>query len=922
MAAEPADGRTRRPGPWLPAPPLPQPGPLRGRSAELGTILDTLRLVQEGTPAMVLVNGEPGIGKTALLREVSREATRSGFTVARTTAHENDRVAPLASLGPALRFGSVPLVDSADFMDLAALHEQPLWLAERLADLLDRRARANPVLLIVDDAQWCDPLTVFVLRLLPKRLLSAPIGWILAARPAPGAGPAEEIAETASPDLGAVRVDLGGLSDDAAFSIAVDRLGRRPAPDMLRRLTEARGNPFLIVQLLDGLFPAGSEAPPEQVPAGLADGVRRRTGATSESCQELLRTAAVLGEDFQLPDVAGLLGVPATRLTTPLSEAIAAGMLADDGRSVRFRHDLLREAVYADLPPSGRRVMHRAAAEYLLASGRGHAAAAPHVLATAERGDAWAADILRRAAHEILDTMSVTAVTFIRQSFELTAADDPVWGEIGADVVAVLLAARDLPGALSFADTVLSAPVAADLRARIRLLLLPGLWADGRRAEVARYAEDTGAAPELSSRLAGYRSLAAGVPAGDSGVPTGYSGADPVASVLGLLAAAEQARRDGDYSSAYESFAAARVSAHDLAGHGAPDPAALALREALALARLDGMEAAAALASDDALRASSWQASRSALLRAHLAFGAGHLGDAASEAATARTLMSELSDLAFEPQARLLAVLTEVFRGNVTEARSRLTAWRTDGEEASLAQALLADAEGDPAGTADIVALVRDGHSFPWPENLLVTAACSAHHQDDADTVRKAAGLLDRLAERNPDVASVTGASLLVRALTTGDYEPAVARLRDSPRLLLSARAAEESGRSSLASGNRDGGLAALDEAWERYARLGAAGAAARVQRILRAGGARRRRWTPAPQRPDRGWDSLTGMERRVALLIADGHTNRSAADELTLSPSTVSTHLRAVFSKLDVHSRVQLANLVRSGENAAPRRS
>ena len=62
-------------------------------------------------------------------------------------------------------------------------------------------------------------------------------------------------------------------------------------------------------------------------------------------------------------------------------------------------------------------------------------------------------------------------------------------------------------------------------------------------------------------------------------------------------------------------------------------------------------------------------------------------------------------------------------------------------------------------------------------------------------------------------------------------------------------------------------------------------------------------------------------MERRVALLIADGHTNRSAADELTVSPSTVSTHLRAVFSKLDVHSRVQLANLVRSGETAELRR-
>jgi DNA-binding NarL/FixJ family response regulator len=81
-----------------------------------------------------------------------------------------------------------------------------------------------------------------------------------------------------------------------------------------------------------------------------------------------------------------------------------------------------------------------------------------------------------------------------------------------------------------------------------------------------------------------------------------------------------------------------------------------------------------------------------------------------------------------------------------------------------------------------------------------------------------------------------------------------------------------------------------------------------RVQRLLQTVGVRRR-WVVVPRRPETGWDALTGMERCVALLIADGCTNRSAAEQLVLCSSTISTHLRAVFRKLGVHSRVQLAN-------------
>ena len=88
-----------------------------------------------------------------------------------------------------------------------------------------------------------------------------------------------------------------------------------------------------------------------------------------------------------------------------------------------------------------------------------------------------------------------------------------------------------------------------------------------------------------------------------------------------------------------------------------------------------------------------------------------------------------------------------------------------------------------------------------------------------------------------------------------------------------------------MGGGDREAGFAALDAAYDRYAELGAAAAAIRVQRTLQAAGARRRRWAPIPRRPEQGWDALTRMERQVALLIATGHTNRSAADELVAHP-------------------------------------
>ncbi|MFE2107827.1 LuxR C-terminal-related transcriptional regulator, partial [Kitasatospora sp. NPDC059463] len=107
--------------------------------------------------------------------------------------------------------------------------------------------------------------------------------------------------------------------------------------------------------------------------------------------------------------------------------------------------------------------------------------------------------------------------------------------------------------------------------------------------------------------------------------------------------------------------------------------------------------------------------------------------------------------------------------------------------------------------------------------------------------------------------------------------------------------------------------VAALTRARDAFAASGGHGAAARVQRVLEDAGAPGGRRAVTAPRPVQGWESLTASERRIARLVAEGHTNRSAAEQLFLSPHTVNTHLTSAFRKLSVNSRVQLANLVRS---------
>ncbi|GAB3950074.1 hypothetical protein GCM10029976_084180 [Kribbella albertanoniae] len=156
--------------------------PLRGRSEELGRLLDALRAAEAGTPSLAVVSGEPGLGKSALLAAAVEQAERHGFLIAQATAQQTDDISPLSSLAPALRAGREPLIDTEHFMELAALNTQPLWLAERLADFVGRRLDGKKALIVLDDAQWSDPLTAFALRVMIARLSSHQVLWLVASR--------------------------------------------------------------------------------------------------------------------------------------------------------------------------------------------------------------------------------------------------------------------------------------------------------------------------------------------------------------------------------------------------------------------------------------------------------------------------------------------------------------------------------------------------------------------------------------------------------------------------------------------------------------------------------------------------------------------------------------------------------------------
>ncbi|MEQ4206912.1 AAA family ATPase [Actinopolymorpha sp. B9G3] len=912
---------------------------LRGRSAEVGTAHQVLADAAAARQcAVVVVSGEPGMGKTALLESMVAQAERAGYVVGAGKAEELDQISPMAPLLLALRSSRPPLLSADDFAALGPLFDQQLWLVDRLAATLEDRSQDAPLLVAVDDVQWADPLTLFALRLLPRRVATSPIVWLLTVRPdSPGVS---DLAAAVGRDVPVRHIELGPLSREAMLALAEDRLDRHPGPRLTRLLEGAGGNPFLAVELVEGLVNEalvdGEDLAPtgQKVPTRLRHALRGRMHGSRTGAWELLRVGSVLGDTFNVEDAAALLREPTTTLLPKLEDSVRDGLLLDDGHQVAFRHDLIREAAYEDLAPSARRVLHRSAAEHLLATGRSAVEAAHHLMVGATAGDRQAAGVLRHAAADVVPRTPTTAVNLITRAYKLLNPRDPLKLEVGQDVVDVFVHARRVQDAISAADELLRSAPDNETAARIQSQLARPLWDLGVDEELLARVDAAlrldGVSAPVHALLLAQRALALARGDDPEGAREAGSAALMEAEQLGhrdarataLRALGHAATTDGRFAAALDHFQQVRALLGGLPQAG----------ELVALGHLDRYEEARWGLADARRQAEehggAWEVPAFGWWQAALDLAAGRLDEAEAGALTIVGLAEDLQEYSYRVQAYSLLARIALLRGDLRQAdrhlhevrRWRRSEVRLGSAQGALAEALYLDASGNPAGAAHLLADAADSpaaltrHTYSGYHAELPIIVRIARNADDPDLARRAARLAELYAERNPGVPTIQGAAAHARGLVADDVElldRAATLLRDSPRPLSRAMAVEDHGRVLLAHGHRDAAVEQLDLAWDTFVGLGATGEARRVQRRLQTAGVRRRRWLTTASRPRSGWPALTETERRVAQLIAEGRTNRAVAQALFLSPNTVGTHLRSIFGKLRVNSRVQLTRVV-----------
>ncbi|WP_405143956.1 AAA family ATPase [Sphaerisporangium sp. NBC_01403] len=945
---------------------------MRGREPEWHTFIHLLRAAGDGLGGTLLVEGEPGTGKSLLLAEAASHASRQGFLPVTGGAEELEEFIPLAPLFMAL---DEPPAHARRNEEL----DPRIQLVEQLRVRLKSCTATRPVLVGLDDLQWADPATLAALRTLHWELSSEPVVWLLArctvtgppsALSLPGGAPSPSRTSTGSwtpgarsapgsrkgrnveaerlfrclEKQGAVRVELGPLPDDVVAEVAADVLGAVPQPDLLALAAGAGGNPFLLTELLSGMREEGtvevaggrarllSAKAPERVHAlvrHLLDGLGRDT-------RQLVEAAAVLGRSFSPEDAAELVGTPPAALLPAFEEAMDAGILVTTQEALEFRHELVWQAVVAALPPPVRHALHHQIGKILLDRGGSPMRAAGHLIEGTRPGDARTLTGLDQAVIEVLACSPRAAADLAVQAVELSDLSDP--GRFARVVTAVeaTTEAGRLDEAGRLVRSALARPVSPPAAAELRCALSGILFMGGQAAEAVAEADAALTEPGLSGHLRDRATLA--LLYGLAGLPGTRRAAKEAEAVL----AAAERHGDAVVAGAMVVLAMTRWNSGRLADGlrlareavRRAQGGSVAVRRThprLALAsmltdirRLDEAEIVVREAREEveALGHSAW-ASTPAVLRARVELVAGRLDDAVAEAQVGLDLAGSLGTHLFSSTAASVLGTVALRRGDLRTAAQHLSADRdrlsrhadaTVPARCSMLAAQVAEARDGPVEAMKLVGhlypelreqcqvLVGDPACAPW----LVRVALAAGDRARAELAVTAA---ENLAGGNPGFRTVRAAATHARGLLEGDAEALGLAAKEGTDAWARASAAEDLGVVLAGSGDHQEAVRSLDEALAGYEETGSARDAARLRRRLRRMGVRHRHWATA-ERPVSGWASLTDTECAVSLLVTQGWTNRQVADQMFISVHTVAFHLRQIFRKLGIASRVELTRL------------
>src|SRR5580693_7087897 len=400
------------------------PPRLFGRTAELEILGRLIANARRGRSAVLVVRGEPGIGKTKLLRQLIAEA--SGFGVTRVAGVESEMELPYAGLhqlcAPMLgRLGSLAEPQRRGLsvaFGLASGDSPDRFLVALAAlSLLAEAAQERPMLCVVDDAQWLDQASAQVLGFVGRRLLAEPVALVFAVRtPAPGDPAPDYLA-------GLPELRLGGLDEQSARALLATVISG-PLDESVRAriLAETHGHPLALLELYRGRSAAdlaGGFALPDtgDLPRRIEDRYAARLSELPAEVQRLVLLAAAdpVGDPALILRAAEVLGLdPGT-----MNLAVAADLL-EFGATVRFRHPLVRSAAYRAAAATDRRAVHEALAAVTdpqadpdrRAWHRAHAAAGPD--------EAVAEELINSASRALRRGGVAAAAAFWEQAVALT----------------------------------------------------------------------------------------------------------------------------------------------------------------------------------------------------------------------------------------------------------------------------------------------------------------------------------------------------------------------------------------------------------------------------------------------------------------------------------------------------------------------
>jgi DNA-binding CsgD family transcriptional regulator len=930
---------------------------LVGREAEFAVAAAAARELSEGRASALAIEGEAGIGKTRLVQSVVDDARARGVTIFCGQAHPFERTRPFGVVAAALdlnRRSPDPrkaaiggLLVGRGVEASAAAGDISYQVVEEIVDLVETSCAERPVLLVAEDLHWADSASLLAISSVARHLPLSALLVVVTTRPSPLSAEAVRLLDDLS-TAGARTMQLPPLTSQEVAELACQVLGAPPGPALTALLAKAGGNPLWAVAMLrsladEGLLrPAGAavEATTSQLPASMSELVVRRLRHLPKETLELLQVTAVLGDAVSLRDVAAVAHKRPTEVVAQLSTAFDAQLLDEAGDRVVFRHQLVHDAIYQHVPAPARRLLHREAAVALTAAGANRLDVADHLVLGAERGDEQAVGWLRDAAREASPQAPLVAVELVRRAEALLPGGHPDADQVSAEVVGALLRAGKVAEASARAEAVLARQHAAEVDTPMRLALVGALALQNRAAELIAVAEaGLVGSPQLRPfeqvPLLAHQSWAltfsgdhrGGESAALRALAVAEEAGDAAMTVWALTALLIAIGRQGRYDEALAHARRAAALGADPEGRRAlPLQPKLFLGLALYDCDLVGEARAAYRAALDDEFGTGWFLADTLTADAQAAFAVGEWddavpgliagGQAALEKDHPLMLSQSLAHRAIIATAvGDLRAATDLLAGIVDSLESDDFGYNAGVRACAVAG--LKEAEGDQQGACDVLlrcwrfqAAREDRFYDRCLAPDLVRLALALGDRDVAAEVASTVAAGVALA---PNVPTARSVALRCQGLVEGDVEPmleAVAVARETPLMLEHTGTCEDAARLLARSGRRAEAATLLAEALERHERAGAEAWAGRVRAQLRALGVRPGRRGPR-NRPERGWGSLTATERAVSLLVAEGLTNGAVARQLYISPHTVNTHLRHVFTKLGVSNRVALAGEV-----------